>query len=164
MADTISLTLTGRSGASIPGDNSQSTLERANTIEVLSFSQPARISFARATGQATGRRFYEPIKFTKRIDRSTPRLRQALAQNESVAGTFRWFRPNPAGDGTTQQFFTISFSEARVSGATLLLPDTMDPASATLPPMEEIQMVYSQIAWTFADGGVTFEDSWTATA
>ena len=164
MADTISLRLTGRSDALIPGDNSQTTLERANTIEVLSFSQASRITFSRATGLATGRRFHDPIVFTKRIDRATPRLREALIRNETVNGAFRWFRPNPSGDGTTEQFFTITFSGGRITGTTALLPNTLDAASAALPPMEEIQMIFNGIVWTHHSGGIETTDSWTSTA
>lgn len=159
MADTISLKLTGAAQGLILGDNSETTLERANTIEVLSLTQPLRSAFERGTGMATGRRYYEPIKFTKLIDRSSPLLRKALVNNESLTGAFKWFRDN---NGTTQQFFTIDVSDARLVGATTRLPDTLNPASANLLPMEEIEMVFNTITWTFVPGGVTSTDAWEA--
>jgi type VI secretion system secreted protein Hcp len=160
MADTISLTLTGTVQGAIQGDNTQSTLGRENTIEVLSLTQALRGAFERATGRATGHRYYEPITFVKRIDRSSPKLRKALTTNEVVSGTFKWFRPNPDGSGTTEQFFTITFSDGRVVGAEAQLRDTLDPATANLPPLEEIKLVFNTISWEFTNGGIVHQDTW----
>lgn len=162
MADTISLTLTGPGSDPIEGDHSETTLERENTIEVLSLTQPQRTAFERATGLATGRRFYEPITFTKRIDRASPKLRQALAQNQVVSGSFRWFRPNPVG-GSTQHFFTIEFTNGRIVSVEARLMNTLDPALAGLPPLEEVKLVFNTITWTFEEPGIMFVDTWSAT-
>lgn len=160
MADTISLTLSAN-GTNIPGDSSVTSLERANTLEVLSFDQSVSKAFDRATLQATGRRIYAPIRFTKRLDRATPLLRKALIQNELVEGHFRWFRPSPAGDGTTQHFMTLSFAQARITKCVLRLPDTLSDDTATLPPMEEIEMTAGTYTWTWIPGNIEFEDTVT---
>jgi type VI secretion system secreted protein Hcp len=160
MAETISLTLSGARQGNIAGDNTQTSLSRANTIEVLSFTQSLRSAFDRASGRATGRRFYEPIAFTKQIDKSTPLLRSALITNEAVSGTFRWFRPDPSGNGTTQHFLTITFSGARLTTAKLVLPDTLTPDTANLPPMEVVEMVFDTIEWTYLIGNITMNDTW----
>ena len=158
MADTLALTLTAN-GDNVPGDSTVTTMERANTIEVLSLEQQVSMAFDRATLQPTGRRIYAPIRFTKRVDRATPLLRQALSQNQVVAGAFRWFRPNPSGTGTTQHFFTLSFTEGRVTRCALRLPDTLDAVQATLAPMEEVELTFSSITWTIVDGGVEYIDT-----
>ncbi len=162
MANTIALTLTSN-GTEIHGDSSQTTMGRANTIEVLSLTQLSRTTFERSTGLATGRRYHEPILFTKIIDRSSPLLRKALISNEVVGGSFEWFRPNPSGTGTVEQFYTMAFAQGRVVSAKTILPNTLDPGSASLPPLEEIGLVFNQITWTFEAGGVEFEDSWIST-
>lgn len=158
MADTIALTLTSN-GDAIDGDSSITAMERTNTIEVLSLEQQVSTAFDRATLQATGRRIYVPIRFTKRIDRSTPLLMKALTLNQVVAGSFRWFRPNPAGTGSTEHFFTLEFTEGRITRCNLRLPDTLDPARASLPPLEEVELTFSHITWTFVNGGVTHTDA-----
>lgn len=163
MADSIALKLTSN-GTEIPGDNPNTSLERANTIEVLSFSQPSRRAFEHATGRATARRYYEPITFTKRIDRASPLLRKALTENALVTAKFMWYRRNPNGDGTTQKFFTLAVADGRISSADARLMNTLDPALAGLPPLEEIQLTFNKISWTFEIGGISHQDDWEAFA
>ena len=158
MADTIALTLTAN-GGDVQGDSTVTAMERTNTIEVLSLEQQVSMAFDRATLQPTGRRIYVPIRFTKRMDRATPLLRQALTQNQVVAGSFRWFRPNPSGTGTTQHFFTLDFTGGRITRCTLRLPDTLDAVQAALAPMEEVELTFANITWTFVDGGVAHTDA-----
>lgn len=158
MADTIALTLTAN-GSDIDGDSTVTSMGRADTIEVLSFEQTIKTAYERASLRATGRRIYVPLRFTKRIDRSSPLLRQALLQNQEVAGSFRWFRNNASGDGTTEHFFTLAFTGGRITQATLRLPDTLDPASTNLPPLEDIELVFNGVTWTYEPGGVETNDS-----
>jgi hypothetical protein len=159
MADTIALTLTGTTQGEIQGDSSISSSNRANTIEVLSLEQEVFVHIDRATLEATGRRSYVPFTFVKRIDKATPKLRQALITNELLTGEFRWFRPNPDGSGSTQHFFTVSFTGGRVNRSTLILPDTRVPPTASQPPMESVEMVFAQITVTFEPGGITSNDA-----
>lgn len=158
MAQTIALTLTSN-GDDVPGDSTVTSMSRADTIEVLSLEQALSKTFDRATLLATGRRIYTPLKFTKRLDRSTPLLRQALVENRVVAGAFRWYRPNPDASGTTEQFFTLAFTAGRITKCTLRLPDTLDPALVLLPPLEDVELTFSTITWTWTSGSVEFEDS-----
>lgn len=160
MAESIALTLSAN-GTNIPGDNSFTTLERANTIEVLALEQQLARAFDRATLVPTGRRFYAPLKFSKRLDRATPLLRKALNQNEVVAGQFRWFRPSPSGDGTTDAFFTLAFTGGRITKCTLRLPDTLLPDTSNLPPMEDIELIFGTITWTWVSGGIVHTDDLT---
>jgi type VI secretion system secreted protein Hcp len=162
MAENIHLTLTGAALGAIQGDSTVSSLGRENTIEIVSFTHALRGQFERASGRATGRRFYEPITFTKRLDRSTPRLRDALIRNDPLSGTFKWFRPSPTGDGTTQQFLTITFSDARITSAVMRLPNTLDAATAPLPPLEDVSLVFNAIEWEWTPGGISVSDEWEA--
>ena len=159
MAETVHLTLTAN-GSAVQGDSSQLSLGRENTIECLSFSDRVRTAREKGSGLATGRRTYEPIIFRKRIDRSSPLLAKALCNNEVIEGTFKFYRPSPTGDGTTEQFFTVEIERGRVSHIHRQSPDTIDPASATEPPTEEVGFVFHTITWTWEDGGVTHQDTW----
>ena len=158
MAESISLTISSNT-VNIPGDHSATSLDRANTIEVVSLEQEIFRPFDRASLQPTGRRIYAPIKFSKRLDRSTPLLRKALIQNEVMEGSFRWFRPNPAGDGTTEQFFTLTFTEGRITRCTLRLPDILNAATANLPPLEDIELTFGTITWTWVSGNIEHTDT-----
>ena len=163
MAETVHLFLTAE-GTEIQGESTQTTLERENSIECLFFETSVRTAREKGSSRATGRRTHEPIVIRKRIDKSTPLLYNALCSNQVVAGTFKFYRPNPAGDGSTQHFYTVEFSEGRIASIRGTSPDCIDPASSMDPPMEEVGFVFGEITWTYEDGGITADDSWGANA
>lgn len=160
MAMTVHLYLTAN-GTKIDGDSSILSLERENSIECLSFSDAVRTAREASSGTASGERTYEPIRIVKRIDKSSPLIAKALCNNEVIEGTFKFFRPNPAGDGTTEQFFTVVIEEARVASVMRVSPDTIDPASSSAPPTEEVSFVFGKIRWTYEPDGVEHEDHWS---
>ena len=103
---------------------------------------------------------FEPIVFRKRIDKSSPLLARSLCENEVVEGTFKFFRPNPAGDGTTEHFLTIEFGEGRLGSLRRVSPDVIDPASALEPATEEVGIVFHHITWTYEPTGASHYTSW----
>lgn len=159
MAETVHLFLKA-SGSDIKGESSQSSLGRADSIECVYFEQAAKSAREAASGLATGRRQYDPIVIHKRIDKATPLLAKALVNNEGVEGTFKFYRPNPKGDGTTQQFFSVAIKGGRVFSQKLLVPNTLDPELVNEPPLEEVGFVFHTINWTYTDGGISHEDTW----
>ena len=159
MAETVHLFLKAN-GNDIKGDSSQSSLGRADSIECVYFEEASKSAREAASGLATGRRHYEPLLIRKRIDKSTPLLAKALVNNEQVEGIFKFFRPNPKGDGTTQQFFSVAIKGGRVFGQKLVVPNTLDAELVNEPPQEEVSFVFHTIKWTYTDGGIEHEDSW----
>ncbi len=159
MAETVHLELKAN-GTAIHGESTQTSLDRENTIECLYFEDSVRTAREKGTGMATGRRTYEPVVIRKRIDKSSPLLAKALCNNEVIEGVFRFYRPSPSGDGTTQQFFTVEIAQGRIAAIKRVSPDTIDPASSVEPPTEEVGFVFHTITWTYEDGGVTHTDDW----
>lgn len=159
MAQSIALFLKAN-GNKIDGDSTIHSLEREGSIECLSFKDSVRTARDKATGMATGRRTYEPILFTKHIDRATPQIAQALCNNEVIEAEFKFFRPSPKGDGKTEQFFTIKLTDARISSIERTSPDAWDPAQSNLPPMETIGIVFGEVTWTHNPGKKEHTDSW----
>lgn len=159
MAETVHLYLKSN-GEDIQGESSQTSLGRENSIECLSFRDTVRTAREKGSGLATGRRTFEPIVFTKRIDKSSPLLARALCNNEVIQGAFKFFRPNPAGDGTTEHFFTVEFAEGRVASISRQSPDVIDPAAAMSPPTEEVGFVFHNITWTYEPSGASHHDNW----
>lgn len=158
-AETVHLYLVAN-GQPIKGDSTQKSMGRQDSIECLYYDQKVSTVREAAGGMATGRRQYEPILIRKRIDKSSPLLAKALTQNQNVDGVFKFFRPSPTGDGTTQQFFTVAIKHGRVASIRQVVPDTFVPASSTQPPIEEVTFAFGTIAWTYTEGGVTHEDTW----
>jgi type VI secretion system secreted protein Hcp len=160
MAMTVHLELLAN-GTKIDGDSTILSMDRENTIECLSFEDSVRTAREASSGMASGERTYEPVRITKRIDKSSPLLAKALCNNEAIEATFRFFRPNPAGDGTTQQFFTVKIDEARINSVVRVSPDVIDPAAANAPPTEEVTFVFGYIQWTYEPDGVEHIDHWS---
>lgn len=161
MAETVHLFLKAN-GADIKGDSSQTSMGRADSIECVHFEVGIKTAREAGSGAATGRRQHEPVLIRKRIDKSTPLLAKALCENQVIEGTFKFFRPNPTGDGTTEQFYTIQIKKGRIASQRQWVPDTILPASKLEPPLEEVSFVFHSIIWTYTNGGVTHEDTWDA--
>jgi type VI secretion system secreted protein Hcp len=109
-------------------------------------------------GRATGRRQYEPIVFTKRVDRSTPLLYQALAQNQRVDGEFKLFEIDPV-DGTVRHFFTIGVERGAIIGIHSESPDVRDPNVASWDAFETVSLMFATIRLEDLVSGTAFEDS-----
>ena len=159
MAETVHLYLKSN-GADIEGESTQTSLGRENSIECLYFLDNVRTAREKGSGLATGRRTYEPLIIRKRIDKSSPLLAKSLCNNEVVEGTFKFFRPAPSGDGTTEHFFTVEIGEGRIAHIKRVSPDTIDPASAAEPPTEEVGFVFHNITWTYESSGASHHDNW----
>jgi type VI secretion system secreted protein Hcp len=160
MAETVHLYLKAN-GADIKGESIQSSLGRKDSIECVFYEQAVSTAREAGSGMATGRRRYEPIRIHKRIDKSTPLIYKAMAENQKVDGVFKFFRPNPTGDGTTEQFYSVEIKDGRISSVKNWVPDCIDPVSSSMPPMEEVQFVFHTIIWTYTNGGITHQDSWS---
>ena len=163
MAQSVHLFLKAN-GKDIKGESTQVSMNRADSIECVSFNSGVTSAREAASGMATGRRQHEPITIRKRIDKASPLLAKALCQNETVEGVFKFFRPNPTGDGTTEQFFTVAIKGGRVFSQKLMILNTLDPEEATEPPLEEVGFVFSTINWTYTNGGIEHEDNWAGKA
>lgn len=161
MAESVHLFLKAN-GADVKGESTITSLDRGDSIECVTFHMGAHTAREAGSGLATGRRQYEPIVIRKRIDKASPLLAKALCENQVVEGAFKFYRPNPTGDGTTEQFYTIEIKKGRVSGIQIYNPDSVEPASSNLPAMEEVSLVFHTITWTYTNGGVSHQDTWDA--
>jgi type VI secretion system secreted protein Hcp len=159
MAETVHLYLKA-SGADIKGESTQKSLGREGSIECVYFEECVKTAREAGSSVATGRRQHEDILIRKRIDSSSPLILKALTGNSAIEATFKFFRPAPKGDGTTQQFYTIAIKEGRITSYRIVSPDVTAPASVALPPLEEIRISFHTIKWTYTDGGVEHEDTW----
>ena len=159
MAETVHLYLKSN-GADVQGESTQTSLGREHSIECLSFVDSVRTAREKGSGLATGRRTFEPVVIRKRIDKSSPLIAKSLCNNEVIEGVFKFFRPAPSGDGTTEHFFTVEIAEGRVASIRRVSPDTIDPASAMEPPTEEVSFVFHNITWSYEPTGASHHDNW----
>lgn len=146
-------------GASVEGESLETSLGRQNSIECLYYRHGVAMPRAAGSGTVTGRRTYEPLVIRKRVDKSSPLLVRALTQNQVVEGTFKFFRSNPTGDGTTQHYFTTEIKQGRITAINQFVTEGAGRAELANQPLEEVAFVFNQIAWTYELGGVTYADS-----
>jgi len=159
MAQSVHLFLKAN-GKAVDGESMQTSLGREKSIECVWYEQAVATAREAGTNTVTGLRQYQPIKILKRIDKSTPVLMKALTDNQKIEATFKFYRPNPAGDGTTQHFYTVVLGDGNISAVRQYIPETINAATVGQAPLEQVEFVFKKIAWTYEDGGATHEDKW----
>jgi len=159
MAQTVHLFLKAN-GEDIQGESTQISEGRENSIECTFFESETMTAREVQSGLSTGRRQHRPVTIRKAIDKSTPLIAKALTKSATVEGEFKFFRPNPSGDGTTQHFYTVKISNGRVASQKMVSQWTRPDEPHSSPPQEEVQFVFQTITWRYEDGGVEHEDSW----
>lgn len=156
----VYLTLTGEWQGWIRGDSSLISMERENTIEAVGYTHMLAAEPDPLDGRASFPHHHFPVTIIKQFDKSSPHLFKAWAGHESCTAVFRFYRPNPIGDGTTEQFYTVTLTEARISGIRQEVLNNLDPATNTKPPLERISFTYSDITEEWMDGGYVYNDRW----
>ena len=160
MAETVHLFLK-INGVEVHGETESNKPGAKDSIPCVFFDQSVTTARDTASGMTTGRRQYNPILIRKLIDKCSPLLFKALVDNQLVDAVFKFYRPNPVGDGTTEQYYTIEIKNGRIASMRNYLPDTITPSTANLPPLEEVTFVFHTISWTYTNGGVTHQDTWS---
>jgi type VI secretion system secreted protein Hcp len=146
-------------GETIEAEFSDHEFAPGDGIELVDYSQPATVAFTGAG--VTGRRSYKPITFRKRIDKASPLIAKALAENQVVEADFHYFREEAGG--FVNEYFLVEVTQGTVVSFRQILDDALDPAHATRPPLEEVGLMFHRISWTYLDGGIVFEDTWGTT-
>ncbi len=163
MSQTVHIWIKGDTQGDIKGDSTVTSLGREDSIEAFDFEHMVKTQREASSGMASGERIHSPVTFTKRFDRSSPLLYAALCNNEPIEVTIRFYRPNPAGDGTTEQFYTIRLKKARISSIRSMSPNCLDDRTANQPPFENVSIVFGEITWSYSSGSANTEhqDSWS---
>ena len=143
-AETVHLTLVGKSQGWIQGESTRISMERENTIEAYAYTQMVIMEPDERTGAAGTVRDHFPITILKRIDKSSPKLYRAWRTGEPCTATFRFYRPDPRGTGEEEQYYTVVLRGARISALRREVPNTMDPATSNYPPVERVSFTYAE--------------------
>lgn len=145
-AETVHLTLNGTNQGQIEGDSTQTSLGRENTVECVLFRYSLRST---GTGTQAG-----TVTCRKRLDRATAKLINALVMREEITMSAAFFRPNPSGDGTTEQHYTVVGTMGRVVAVKQLTPDTSNPSTSSLPHLEEVVFEFRAMSFIWSNGGI----------
>lgn len=138
----MSVVIEGANQGKIRGDT------RDGAIEVAEYQHEVMTAREAGSGQATGRRQYQPLLIRKRIDKASPLLYRALVSNENL-NTVTVRLADIHGI-----YYTVTLRNASIAGIKQARTDSGE--------YEEISFVFQKIEWTWVDGGITAEDDWSA--
>ena len=153
------LTLRGADQGEIQGSVTQAG--RENSIEVHAWSHEVISPRDAASGLPTGKRQHKPLTITKTIDKSTPKLMNALTNNETIS-EFHLKCWQPSSTGAEIQHYTIELVNANIAGIRQEMLNNKYPENMQHQEREHISFTYQKITWTWVEGGVTAEDDWEA--
>ena len=162
-----------------------------NSILVESLIHQIYVPYDNDTGQpqASGKRVHNPLVIHKIIDKSSPKLAQALISNEELNIQIRWYRIDPSNvQGAWQQYYTMNLTGAKIvsiitkspgpieeiserpvedvsfepsEGPALYGPLPMEEMPSNYGHVEEIAFTYSSITWNYELlGGYESSDNW----
>lgn len=144
---------------------SDSTLPgREGLIEVVEFGHSVSQPIDNTTGLPAGNRQHRSVRLIKPIDLATPKLLNAMINGERLSTVFfRFYRPTLTGQ--EEQFYTVQLINAyviNISQNNRTYDGDDWNAVVTSPAYETVTISYERILWTYEDGGVTAEDTWSS--
>ena len=154
------MTLVGKEQGPIEG--SCDIEGREETILVQAFKHLVDLP-TNEHGVPSGKRVHRPLMITKEVDKSTPKLYQALCSGELMTeATLRWYRMD--GSGEEAQFFTVMLQNALIVKIESWVPDVLDKQNASYGNMENLWFTYETIRWTWEEDGIEYEEHWDPNA
>lgn len=157
MAISIHLWLIDDGKAKIKGSSRVS--ERVGSIEVISQDHSLYIPTDDNTGKLTGTRVHAPFEFSKEIDSSTPYLYKAVTTGQTLkSAEFKWYRIDDAGQEV--EYFNTILEKVRVVKVASKMHDVKDPTKEKQNHLEQVQLRYEKVTWTYKDGNIIHSDSW----
>lgn len=149
MAIPVYLWLKDDGGADIKG--SVDVQDREGSIEVVAQEHNLYIPTDNNTGKLTGTRIHTPFLFTKEIDSSSPYLYKAVTTGQTLkSAEFKWYRINDAGQEV--EYFNTKLENVKVVKVNPLMHDIKNPAYEKHNHLEQIELRYEKITWTYKDG------------
>ncbi len=113
------------------------------------------------SGLTTGKRVHGPMRLTKEVDQSSPKLFQALTSGEQMEEvSLAYIRITD--QGTEERYYTVKLENAILTHIRAWVPNCLDHAHQHIGHMEDICFTYEKISWTFEPDGIEAEDSWLA--
>ncbi|EHP40168.1 hypothetical protein OR16_27212 [Cupriavidus basilensis OR16] len=144
-------------GADIKG--SVTVSGREGSVEVVAFDHAVSIPTDSNTGKLTGTRVHKPVVFTKETDASTPYLYKAVTSGQTLKSVeIKWYKIDDAGK--EKEYFNTKLENVKVVGVTPKMLDIKNPAFEKHNHLEDIELRYEKITWSYKDGNIIHADSW----
>ena len=143
----IEMKVTGQKTGVFKGDS----LQKGHTDQIVLSTYRFGITSPRdpASGQATGRRQFHPVKVTKQMNQSSPQFMNAVDTNENLKSVVINFYETTR-TGTLVNFYRVTLTNANIS------EDRQSTSGATVS--EEVSFVFQKIEQQSLTGGTAFQD------
>lgn len=155
------LSLTGKSQGKIEG--SCEIQGNQGKILVEASEHLIDIPCSPQTGLATGKRVHHPLIITKFIDKSSPKLMQALTSGEVLTEVqLEYVRIDASGKEAV--YYTVKLTNAIIVSIRSWTNNCLDtdPNKKQYGDMQDISFTYEKIVETWKPDGIEAEDSWLA--
>lgn len=157
MAIPVYLWLQDDGGKEIKG--SVNVHQREGSIEVIAQDHSLYIPTDNNTGKLTATRVHAPFVFSKEIDGSSPYLYKAVTSGQALkSAEFKWYRIDDAGQEVV--YFITKLEKVKVVKVAPKMHDIKDSTKEKHNHLEEIELRYEKITWTYTDGNIIHSDSW----
>ncbi|RFU45014.1 Hcp family type VI secretion system effector [Paraburkholderia sp. DHOC27] len=144
-------------GADVKG--SVTVQGREGSVEVVALDHRVSIPTDANTGKLTGTRVHAPIVFTKETDSSTPYFYKAVTSGQTLKSIeIKWYKIDDAGK--EKEYFNTRLDNVKVVGVKPKMHDIKNPAFEKHNHLEEIELRYEKITWSYKDGNIIHADSW----
>lgn len=111
------------------------------------------------TGLPSGKRKHLGMKITKDIDKSSPKIMQALCAGEHMKTVdLKFYRITK--DGKEEEYYKITLTNAIIVDTRVWVPNCLEETSKPMGQMEDVTFTYEKITWTWVPDGIEAEDSW----
>lgn len=155
----IFLSITGKTQGKIEG--SCAIAGHVGKILVQAELNDVKIPRNPQTGLPSGKRVHEPFTLTKEIDKSSPKILQALTSGEQLSEVLlEYTRISSAGK--EELYYTIKLENAIAVSVKKWVPNCLDKSKESYGHMEDVSFSYEKVTWSFTTDGIEADDSWLA--
>jgi type VI secretion system secreted protein Hcp len=132
---------------------------RQGSVEIVEFDHQVRIPTDANTGKLTGTRVHEPMTLVKQVDSSSPYLYKAVTSGQTLQSVeIKWYMINPAGQEV--EYFNHKLDKVKVISVKPVMHNIKEPSKEKYNHLEEVEMRYEKVTWTYKDGNIIHADSW----
>ena len=152
------LSITGKDQGKIQG--SCLFKEHEKEIEIYSFDHVVEVPANLDSPVSSGQPVHTPIVINKEVDKSSPKLYQALCRREVLTEViFYWYRYTE--NGQYSLFYSVRLENALIAKIKPWMPNFFDLENERQYRfMEDVSFNYEKITWSYGpDGDVEYEDT-----
>lgn len=150
MAQAVFLTLQ-INGQTVNGESEKAGHE--DTIECLSLNFGAEVAYDKSSGRLSVPR-YPPVAIQKWIDRSSPRILEALTRRLPIEAKINFFRQDQTG--REENFYTIEIYDGHIVRVEQSSERNIHNAATDLVT-EEVAFIYGRVRWVHEPTGASGE-------